>query len=430
MSNRKSFFNKLIFKNNAKLRISLVVITIISLFFRLFYDALTSWHQKPFGSGDYAYYYYLAIQVSKGHGFINPFDAKPTATHPPLFVIILALFDLIHFGTVGDQIIIVTVIGALTVFISGLIAYEITKSNKKAIFCTGLACIWPGFIGFDRLVLSEPLAILMTAVLLYFSYRYLAHTTFWLAALLGIFAGAVILTRSEDSLMLLILVIPVIWIANKPLRKRFWHTSLCLLACFVVVSPWIVRNILTFKDFDPLSTQLGFTLVNANCTPTYYSGSLGYFDNSCSTGMLLPNGDESVVDMFYRNIAYNFIKAHRQRVPVVILARLGRAWGFYEPFQQVNFNTLEGWPKPMALANLWSTWAILGFLIYGIYTMKKRRVVLLPLVAVLITAALTVMLVGANIRYSAIEEPAIVILGSIGIYECFELISMKLSRKN
>jgi hypothetical protein len=44
----------------------------------------------------------------------------------------------------------------------------------------------------------------------------------------------------------------------------------------------------------------------------------------------------------YRRRAFDYIEAHKRRLPLVVAARIGRTWSLYRPLDMVSFNKGEG----------------------------------------------------------------------------------------
>ncbi len=79
----------------------------------------------------------------------------------------------------------------------------------------------------------------------------------------------------------------------------------------------------------------------------------GYWSNDC----YLRNGpfldDPSDSELRLRRIAMDYARAHVDRVPLVLFARLGRVWGYYQPARQMELDHLsETRELPAAWAGL------------------------------------------------------------------------------
>ena len=60
-------------------------------------------------------------------------------------------------------------------------------------------------------------------------------------------------------------------------------------------------------------------------------------------GRLAEQGtDASWLDEELREKAGDYIRGHQRRLPFVVLAREGRTWGVYRPFQQLRLDLIEG----------------------------------------------------------------------------------------
>ena len=109
--------------------------------------------------------------------------------------------------------------------------------------------------------------------------------------------------------------------------------GLGVLATVLVLAPWVGRNLATFTDPTYISTGNGLALLGANCPQTYYGSQLGSWAFGCAISNGGP-GDESVQSARENHAAVQYAEHHLSRLPVVVLARIGREWGFYRPAQE------------------------------------------------------------------------------------------------
>ncbi len=171
------------------------------------------------------------------------------------------------------------------------------------------------------------------------------------AAWLGAACGAEALVRAELVLFVPALLIPATMLAApRPLRRRFGLAAMALLTTTVVMAPWVGRNLATFKDPTYLSTGEGIALLGANCPATYSGPALGSWDLSCAVAVT--GSDESVQSSRAQHAAEQYAKHHLGRLPLVVLARIGRLWDFYEPIQMADGDVNEGRPRVLP----WQGW--------------------------------------------------------------------------
>jgi 4-amino-4-deoxy-L-arabinose transferase-like glycosyltransferase len=187
--------------------------------------------------------------------------------------------------------------------------------------------------------------------------RLLRSPTVFNAVLLGVACGAEALVRAELILLVPGLLVPAVLAARRlPVRRRLGLLAVGLLATAVVLAPWVGRNLATFKDPTYLSTGNGLALLGANCPLTYSGPSLGSWALGCVVGVS------------------GRAEHHVDRLPVVVLARVGRLWDFYEPIQMAQVDANEGRPEEPALAGLGLYYALLPLGVAGIVILRRRRV--------------------------------------------------------
>ena len=118
---------------------------------------------------------------------------------------------------------------------------------------------------------------------------------------------------------------------------------------------------------------------------------------------------------FYRRKVREYVSDHKSRVPVVVLAREARTWGFFNANQQITIDQIEGKELNTSRIALGMYYTLVAFSVVGVVALRRRRVPLTPLLAVLGAVALTVGFVYGTTRFRAPAEVALVLLGSVGI---------------
>jgi hypothetical protein len=183
----------------------------------------------------------------------------------------------------------------------------------------------------------------------------------------------------------------------------------------VVVAPWIGYNLTRFKHPVFLSTGYEVTLLTASCDKTWYGQYTGYWSFEC--GIQTPRrDDQSQKAIAYRRAALDYIGDNKARIPVVVAARWGRITGLFRPAQQVRLDHVaEGRETWVAWMSLSMFYPIAVLAIAGAIALRRRRVLLFPLVALPGIVLISVTLTFATNRYRAIAEPALVVLAAVAI---------------
>ena len=184
----------------------------------------------------------------------------------------------------------------------------------------------------DGLLMSETLAALTTVGALVLAYQFMRRPAWRTAAGLGVVCGLAVLTRAELVLLVPLLALPVVWVAGRDRSAGLRGAAVVLGGLVLVVGPWVGFNLARFQDPTFVSTGDGFALLGANCASTYHGPLEGLWAVSCLPPTM-PRGDQSVVNLDYRNRATDYARDHAGHLPVEVLARLGRLLGVYNPGQ-------------------------------------------------------------------------------------------------
>jgi hypothetical protein len=181
-------------------------------------------------------------------------------------------------------------------------------------------------------------------------------------------------------------------------------------------------------------------LQSANCDQTYSGQYVGYWSIECITAGRPPQNaqqrellrnkqypgvayllaqdprDESVADVKARTKAIRYIENHLSRAPLVAAARVGRVWGFFRVRQEVNFDIFferrGHWPS---WAGTWMYYALLALSVYALVVMRKRRVPISPMIAIVLMVTFTAAISIGITRYRVGADVMLAILGGVGL---------------
>lgn len=379
----------------------------------------------PFSLDDNTWYWWQSKLLADGKGFANPFVEKftgvvqPSAGKPPLFTAFLSLFHLVGLDSPLAMRFAGGIAGTAAVIAAGLLARRITGRNLAG-WCAALcAAVYPNLWINDGLILSESLYAMFAAAVMWAAYRVIETPTWRTAALLGVMIGLATLTRSEGQILIVLMIGPVALLVAR--RERSWRLLfstgiVAVLAAGIVISPWVIRNLTTYREPVYISIGTGFVLDVANCDRTYYGDLLGYTDANCWRLEWPEGADESEVELFLRENALDYISSHKSRLPVVVAARIGRILNVYRPLQGVDLDTFfeRGGKRPRQ-AGLVSYYLFGAFAIIGLVSTRRRKIsILAPLVLmtmVIVTAASSMPIT----RYRIAMEMVWVVFGGIGL---------------
>jgi 4-amino-4-deoxy-L-arabinose transferase-like glycosyltransferase len=372
--------------------------------------------------GDAAEYLGQANLLAQGKGFIEPLvyatthQAQQTAKLPPLYIMVMALCSLVGFKSFLAHRIWSAIIGASAIGLAAVVGREVA-GRRVGLLAAGLVAVYPNIWMSDGLGLSETLTPILVLLVLWAAYRLHRRPTVAAAAWLGAVIGLAALGRDE-----LVLLAPLIFL---PLaigsRGRSWAARGRLLAagsvaCAAVLGPWVGYNLTRFTHPVFITDRLGSALATANCDQAWHLIP-GYWSFTCVLAAESgAHGDETVLDAAGERRALTYIGDHLGGLPVVEAERLGRTFGLYRPFQQIHLDVfVEGRPKWWAYTGLWMYYGLAALAVPGAVVLRRRGVIIFPLLALGADVVITVLLTYGQTRFRAALEPALVLLAAVTV---------------
>ena len=422
------------------------VATILGLGGRIAFVAFAKWHAIDWNDG--ATYHCAAQLMTHGYFFVREFTVinnngastfcfptvQPTALHPPLFSLFLFIFDLLGFTGLGWQLIILQILGAAAIPLTALVGKKLFDW-RVGVLAAFIAAAYPGMWLASGQIEAETLCQVLVLLTILFGYRLIQKPTYWRAIVVGIFGALAALTRSEQVLLLPFVGIGLIWHVKLSYIKAFKLMGIMAVTGLAIVSPWIIRNALVFKTPVFMSDDMGYTLAISYCNPTFYAspGSTFSIDSPSTEGSYyqcsypqLKSGDESQQNNYEVSLAKKYVQTHLSRLPIVVLIREGRMWQFFDPIGEVRFDfDFEQWNYVGNIIKVICFYIMFPFTIIGALNLRKRRVLLLPLLAPIIVASIAVALFAYDPRFRVMSEASIVVLASAGMVQLVDRIRLK-----
>jgi 4-amino-4-deoxy-L-arabinose transferase-like glycosyltransferase len=375
--------------------------------------------------GDAYFYHAGANLLVDGHGFIQPYlynhdhVVVQAADHPPGYLVFLAVPSALGMTSSLTHLLWSCVLGTATVVLVGMLG-RAAVGPRVGLLAAVIAAVYPNMWTPDGSLQAETAAMFTTALALLLAYRYLQRPSVRRMVALGAACGAASLTRSELILLLPLLVVPMVLVKGpETRRRRLQWLGASLLASMVVIAPWVGYNLTRFHRPVYLSSQFEVLLASANCDTTYHGNLIGYFSIRCASVIAKRHhlrGDQSDEAVVYRRAAIDYVLDHKERVPAVVAARVGRILGVYRPHQLLRFDEFfdlrEKW---IARTALFSFYALAVLSVVGTVVLRRRRVVLFPLLAAPAVVLITVVFTYANTRFRAPAEVALAVLAAVSI---------------
>jgi hypothetical protein len=338
-------------------------------------------------------------------------------------------------------------LGAGGVVLVGMVARRIA-GPRAMLLAAFLAAVYPMLWINDGMLVSESMYVPLVALLLLFAYRFWDSRSWLDAGLLGAAIGLAALTRPEAVMLVPLVGLPFLFVPRLgDVKRRILLFLLVGGACLLVILPWWVRNLTTFENPVFLATGHGSVLQSANCDQTYSGPYLGYWNIECITAGRPPENqqqrdllrskdfpgvayllaqdprDESVADVRARTKAINFIEDHLTRAPLVAAARVGRVWGFFRVQQEVGFDEFferrGHWPS---WSGTWMYYALVALSLYALVWMRRRRIPISPMVAIIIMVTFTAAISIGITRYRVGADVMLAILGGVGLEALWRLL--------
>jgi hypothetical protein len=370
-------------------------------------------------SGDQLFYSTAAQVLADGRGFEEPFHAgSPAADHPPLTQLILAPVSFAQDPVLAQRLV-MAVIGAAAVGAVGLLAMRIA-GRRAGWLAAGISAVYANFWMNDGLLMAETVSTLCIAGLLIAVYAYLGQPGPGRAAIVGVLTGVTALARAEMLLVVPLVVLPVMLLPRfgaPPGRADRWrHAGIATGVTLAALAPWTIFNLTRFERPVLISTNDGLTLIGANCPDTYGGAALGFWSIHCPLAYPLPDSvDQSQKSAEYRSAAAEYAGGHLSRLPLVVAAREARTWSLWRVDQMAFYNTGEGRERWASWIGIVQYWLLAPCAVAGGLLLHRRRVRLLPLVAMPVLVVVVSAVFYGIPRFRIPAEITIVVLAAAAL---------------
>ncbi len=389
---------------------------------RALYVALTSSPSSYPVGGDAAFYQFTGEHLAAGDGYISPpkllltGEVEPTAEHPPLYSLTLAaLIKLGANSTTAQRVLVACAVGAVVVVVIGLIGRRV-GGERTGLIAAALAAFFPTLVTAQASLQSEVLYGLWLTLAMLAAYRLHDRRDMVSAIALGAAIGLGALARNEALLLLPLLALPVA-VGGGP--GRWGRLGVTCVVALVFIAPWLGRNWIVFER-PLLSTNYGQGLAGSNCHPTYYGAEIGGFSILCF--QLDPEISELELAEDLAEQGTTYARDHASRLPLVMMVRGLRGWGFYDPESQLHIYNMS---KPVQHVGIALWYPLLALAIAGLFLLRKRREPIAPLLAPLLVTTVVLVLYSGVTRYRHGSELAMVVLAAVALQALPRLVTKK-----
>lgn len=304
------------FESVASKRVTLIFLLVLCLGLRL---ALAFYHGDDEIKTDAAVYVHIAQNIADGRGFVADTGYgglltgvfKPSAHgyvfYPYFLAGLMYLFNAQLLGISIAQ----SLIDTLTCLLVYFLAFHVTSRRLAAVCASLIYAIYPPFIISSCQAMTETTTTAIVVAALYLLVKAL-HGNKWSFVLAGVFMGFTILAKSA-MLAFPLWVIIILFLARRRVSELAAKAAIYVVAAYLVVCPWTIRNYIVFHTFVPVTTNMGMVLW----------GATGPYDGMCLT-------PEYPVDTKARNLSND------SRIPDVNEATFQKVTKLRERIRNMN----------------------------------------------------------------------------------------------
>ena len=399
------------------------VIALVGLAIRIAFARLVAPHL--FGVGDGLTYHWLGKNLATGLGYVRPPQIPPfppdriaTAEFPPLLPLIVSLLARLGIEARITQATILCGIGATAVFVIGMLGRRVA-GDAVGIVAAAFAAVYPLLFQIDGAFMAESLYVLLIASALWTTYCALDNPKWWRFAMIGACIGLAALTRQEAMLLALLIGLPTLIVVR---ANRWRNAAALIVTAALVITPWTIRNWVTFHQVIPVSNNAGSVMPGSNCDRTYFGGKdLGSWSFECIlvaaalTDSSIGSGtSEAQAYRRWSKVGTDYISDHKGELPRVVAVRLARTWGLWDPRNQVAFDAKEGRDR---------FWQLVGYVMFfgfvllagpGLVALRRQRRAIWPLCSVAVLVTLVTIISYGSTRLRVAAEPALLVAAATG----------------
>ena len=363
-----------------------------------------------------------ARQLVRGQWFIDPVRATsgahllvPTATHPPLPTVLLAIADVADATTPTAHMVVLAMLFVAAVVLAGVAVRDLAGERAgllSALVFATFPLLWvnPATVGPETAVIAVATLLLFAAV------RFWGRPSSGHAALVGLSLGLCALTRTDLVALVVLVGLPL----GLCVRRVPWTAKLRGLAVMgalflLVVGPWVGRNLALFGHTVVLSEDYGPVVAGANCPATGAGTLEGWWSQACLHRVSVSGRTPQVATSDQVRAARAYVSDHPGATAGVAAVRLGRVWNLYRPLQGADLETSAGRPAWVSRLGLAYFYLLVPVALVGAVVLRRRRLLVFPFVAMLVLASVTAVLAFGDARFAVEADVALAMLAGVGL---------------
>lgn len=382
------------------------------------------------GNGDPFFYHAQANMLADGVGFGEPIQwltqgrFVPSAIHPPMFTLWLTPSSLLGARSFLSHKTMAALAGVLVVVIAGLLARRLA-GDRVGLLAAALVAVYPNLWLIDGTLWPEGLYTAAVGGALVAGYRWVDRPSWPRAAVVGVGVGVAVLTRGEALMLLPLLCLPLALSMRRKVPLWPLHAAVMGGVALLMLAPWTARNLLSFDRPVPVSTNSEEVLYYANCPDTYAGPFIGYWSFNCqerarqervARGLPAdPPGDEAERAAAWGKLGRQYALDHKRRWPAVVAARVSRVWDLRYAENSARAIAIEGRPLEWAKAGLWVYRLLLVPGLVGLWLLRRRRVPVWPLLAMLAMVTVTAVYAYGHIRFRTVGDLVLLVGAAVAI---------------
>ena len=324
----------------------------------------------------------------------------------PLYPALVAVF-----GPGWPQLLIDIALSTVLVWLIYELTDAIFASKRAAILAAAVAAVYPYFIFYSIVGLTETLfmVLLLSAYLCWYRNAYIAASVF---SVLGILTRPVL-----DPLAPLLLLYFAIAIRGLSIKAAAKYLAIYAGIYCLLMAPWWLHNYKAYQTFVRLNLGSGVALLSGN-SPSNQSGGI---DNNLNATMapFAEIADPVARDQAMQRAALNYIKEDPERFLIQAAKRFQRFWS---PWPQT-----EEYSRPLYKLISFCSFipVLLLALVFVVLYGRTYFLRIAPLLLFIVYLSSLHLVFPASLRYRLPVEPFLIILAAAGAVHLVDRWSQK-----